>query len=287
MKIAITSESAIDLSKQVYEEFDIKMVDVPVFLGKKQTTDLETDCDQIFDFYNQNKILPKTAAPNIFDYQKFFNSLLQQGYERIIHVAMSSCMSSSFSNAQTAAKSFDGRVSVVDARTCSTGVGILCVKAREMINDGHSIEETVDVIQKRAYYVESSFIFENVEYLYAAGRCNLIKKWATTLLHLRPETHVDTEKGRLVLGKFFRGKLDKCVLNYTNSILERFPNQDKSLAFMTYTTMDDEIVDAVYNRLKEVGFKRVEKQQARSAVAINTGPHTMGVIFINDDGVKY
>lgn len=286
MKIAVTSESSIDLSKEVYEEFDIKMLDVPVYMGDKISTDLETDCDEIFDFYNQTKILPKTSAPNVFDFQKFFNSLFQQGYEHIIHVAMSSCMSSSFVNAVTAGKSFDGKVSVVDARTCSTGVGIQCVKTRELLNEGHSIEETVKIMQKRAYSVESSFIFENVDYLYAAGRCNLVKKWATSLLHLRPETHVDTEKGRLVLGKLFRGKLNKCVIGYVNSILERFPNQDKSMAFMTYTTMDQEIVDSVYNRLKEVGFKRIEKQPARGAVSINTGPHTMGVIFINDGG-KY
>lgn len=286
MKVAITCESSTDLNSELYKKYDIQTVEVPVTMGDISTVDTKVTAEEIYNLYDTKKILAKSSGPNIFSYQQLFKNVFDQGYDYIIHIAMSSNMSCSYNNAVTASKSFSN-VSVIDARTCSTGVGILTIHTRKLLDSGMSVEKVVERISKMAYHIESSFIIEKSNYLYYAGRCSYLKKVVANLLRLRPEVHIVTKLGHLVLGKLFNGNLSKCILKYVDFILEKFNTPDKSLAFVTYTTMPKEIVDKVVNKVKNAGFNEVIVTTTGAALSLNAGPHSLGLVYKNDNGIEY
>ena len=105
MKIAISAESTVDLTKELIEEFSIKTTPFTVQLGDQTCLDGQVKCDDIISFVNQNKILPKTSAVNEYQYNEHFTELLKE-YDAVIHFSLSSELSLACSNAMRAAKSF-------------------------------------------------------------------------------------------------------------------------------------------------------------------------------------
>ena len=65
MRIAISTESASDLSKELIEDNDIKVINYTVILGDEEIEDSEGLPSRIFEYVSKNKKLPKTIAPPI------------------------------------------------------------------------------------------------------------------------------------------------------------------------------------------------------------------------------
>ncbi len=78
MKIAISAESTVDLTKELLEEYEIKTVPFTVLLGDKAGLDGEITSREIIDYVTKNKILPKTSAVNESQYDEHFESLLKE-----------------------------------------------------------------------------------------------------------------------------------------------------------------------------------------------------------------
>ena len=77
MKIAISAESTIDLTQDIIEKYNINIVPFHITLGDTDYEDDKITTDEIIDFVNKNKILPKTSAVNE---DQFENCLLSEHF---------------------------------------------------------------------------------------------------------------------------------------------------------------------------------------------------------------
>ena len=75
MKIAISVESTNDLSRELLDKYDLKVIPYHIILGNEEITDGERSAEDIFAFVDKNKILPKTTAINRVEYEEYFSSL--------------------------------------------------------------------------------------------------------------------------------------------------------------------------------------------------------------------
>ena len=105
MKIAISAESTIDLTKELLDEYDIHTTPFTVTLGEKTGLDGEITSEEIINFVTETNKLPKTSAVNAFQFTEHFDKLLKD-YDAIIHFSLSSEMSSACSNAKIASEEF-------------------------------------------------------------------------------------------------------------------------------------------------------------------------------------
>ena len=64
MKIAISAESTIDMPKELLEKYDIHTVPFTILLGDVAKLDGEIPTQEIFDYVEITKNLPKTSAVN-------------------------------------------------------------------------------------------------------------------------------------------------------------------------------------------------------------------------------
>ena len=85
MKIAISAESTIDLTKELLNEYDIHTIPFTVSLGNKEGLDGEITSEEIINFVSETNQLPKTSAVNSFQYTEHFEKLLKE-YDAIIHL---------------------------------------------------------------------------------------------------------------------------------------------------------------------------------------------------------
>ena len=139
MKIAISVESTNDLTQELLAKFDIKVIPYQINLGDRSFKDGELSVEELFAEVEAQKMLPKTTALNSFEYLEFFNELKKE-YDAVVHVCLSSGLSSSCGNAFNAAKETDN-VFVVDSKSLSTGIALLAIYARELADQGVAPKE--------------------------------------------------------------------------------------------------------------------------------------------------
>ena len=277
-KIAISLDSACDLSKELIEKYDFKIIPFGVNLGDKFFYDGEISPEEIFEYADNNKTLPKTNAVNEESFKEHFAKILND-YDAIIHFSISSEMSSAYQNAVNASKNFKN-VYVVDSRTLSTAISLEAIYAKKLTETMDDPAKIVELVKKRIPAVQASFIIERLDYLYKGGRCSGLALLGANLLKIRPE--IEVLNGNMKNTEKFRGKMADCVTKYCRATLEKYNHPDKSVIFITHSVAEKELVDAAKAVVSEYGFENVYETTAGCTVSSHCGKNTLGILYIND-----
>lgn len=278
MKIAVSVESTNDLSKELLEKYDIKVIAYQITLGDLTFKDGEHTTEEMFEYVDKYKTLPKTTAINEFEYTEYFEEL-KKDYDAVIHICLSSGITSSCGNAFRAAANMEN-VYAVDSKSLSTGIGLLAIYARELADAGEKPDVIRDKVQARADKLQVSFVIERLDYLYKGGRCNGIQLLGANLLKLRPR--IVLKDGKMKNDKKYRGHMDAVVAKYCDDVLAEFNTPDLTRVFITFTSATPEMLAAAENACKNAGFKNIYKTFAGGTIASHCGAHTLGILYFND-----
>ena len=280
MKIAITAESTIDLTQDLLSKFDIKTIPFTVILGDKDYVDGEITPEDIFKFVGETGVLPKTTALNEYEYEEFFKSVLTD-YDAIIHFALSSGISSSYSHAVSASNNLQN-VYVIDSKSLSTGIALQAINARQLANDGLDIKDIIAKVEDRKDKVQASFVIERLDYLHKGGRCSGFKMLAANVLKIRP--CIVLKDGKMIndSSKNGKGSMPFAVKKYCEAVLNEFHDLDKTIAFITYSSATPEMVAAAKNALENAGVKTIYETNAGCTITSHCGENTLGILYFND-----
>lgn len=280
MKIAVSVESTNDLSKELIDKYEIHVIPYHITLGDKTFRDGEISTKELFAYVDENGVLPKTNAINEYEYTEYFESLKKE-YDAIVHVCLSSGLSSSCANAIRASKNVKN-VFVVDSLSLSTGIGLLAIHACELIEQGYKADDVAKKVQARAEKLQVSFVVERLDYLYKGGRCNAMALLGANLLKIRPRIVV--KDGKMGSDKKYRGTMSKVVNKYCEEVLAEFATPDLDKVFITYTSATPEMVEAAMSVCQAAGFKNIYETHAGCTIASHCGGNTLGILYFNDGG---
>ena len=278
MKIAISTETTVDLTKELLKEFDIHTVPFTIVMGEEEVADGQISPEEIFKFVTRTKLLPKTSAVNEYQYEKHFQDLLQS-YDAVIHISLSSDLSLAYMNASNVAKKLNN-VAVIDSRSLSTGIALLCVHAQKLVRAGERVSNIINSIFERIPFVQASFALEKVDYLYKGGRCSLLSFIGANILGIKPQIIV--KEGKMIPGRKYRGKMMRVVKQYVEDTFQYYKDPDLDQVFLTYTTAEFEVLEMVKTMLKERGFKRIDITRAGGTISSHCGENCLGILYIND-----
>jgi DegV family protein with EDD domain len=277
--VKITADSTCDLSQELIEKYHVSIIPIHIILdGKDYQDGVDITPKLIFDACGgKNTVLCKSSATNPADYFQFFQQHLSPGDE-IIHIGLSSEISSCFRNAQEAAKELPG-VYPVDSRNLSTGSGHLVCLAAELAQQGLSGAEIAAQLQEIAQRVNVSFVIDTLDYLRKGGRCSTLAALGANLLSLKP--CIEVKDGVMVVGKKYRGKIGKCLQEYVKDRLEHIEQIDPKRIFVTSTMQNPEDAKAVEELVRSYGyFQEILVTTAGSVVSCHCGPNTLGILYI-------
>ena len=280
-KIQITADSTIDLTPELYERFNIKVIPFVVTLGDETFYDgVNITPKDIFAYFSKTGELPKTGARSPEDFAEFFKKYTDEGFD-VVHIGIGAELSSGYANAVLASKD-NPNVFVVDTRTLSSGSGLLAMYASELASSGKfSAEEIAKKVGERAYHGQSSFIVEKLKFLYKGGRCSMLSMLGANLMRIKPCIRVVDGKNKV--GKKYIGNMDSCVRKYMEDTLQTFNTPDHTRAMITYPSMTDAMRKAVEEVLAKYGkFKEILYTQAGSVISSHCGENTVGILYLND-----
>jgi DegV family protein with EDD domain len=278
MRIRISADSTCDLSPELIERYGVAITPLYIRLGDRDLKDsIEVTREDIFNFVEQTRKIPKTAAVNVDDYAAFFKSTKEEGYDGVVHFTISSEMSSCYQNACLAAKGFDN-VFIVDSRTLSTGIGHLVLDACELRDEGKSAKEIFDAVEQRKDKLDVSFVLDTLRYLALGGRCNSLLAFGANLFHIKPSIQV--RSGVMGVDKKYRCSFERAVVRYVNEKLQDRDSLNLKRIFITDSGVSDEVFNAVKEAVeKNAPFAEVLHTRAGCTVSSHCGPNCIGILF--------
>ena len=280
-KLVITCDSTCDLSKDLYEQHHITVIPLGISLGQTSGYDGEGfGPAEIFAYVERSGELPKTSATSVGRYLEVFSQFADRDCQ-VIHISLSSQLSSSYQNACIAAQTL-GNVTVIDSCSLSTGSGHLALLAAEMAEAGHSAQEITAALEEKKQLLDVSFVLQTLDYLHKGGRCSGVAAFGANLMKLRPE--IEVKDGKMQVGKKYRGDLDRSISAYIRGRLEGRTDIDPKRIFITHSGVSA----ATVAQMKELvlslqPFEEVIETTAGSTISCHCGPNCLGVLFFKKD----
>ncbi len=273
-KVIISTDSPSDISAELAQKYGVAVCPLHVILnGEDRLDGVNVTPIEIIENYKATKALPSTSAIPVGEYEDKFAELTKDGAE-VVHISLSSGISSSCRNAQIAAEDFDG-VWVVDSMHLTTGILMLIIKAVHMAESGMAAAEIAKEIEALRDKVDTSFVLDNLEFLAKGGRCSGVAALGANILGIRPS--LEMNEGKLAMCKKYRGKIEKVQQQYLLERIEALGEADDEFAVLVYSACDMQQVELLTNLAKDSGkFKEVLQLEAGCTITAHCGPNCIG-----------
>lgn len=192
-KVAIVTDSNSGITQSEAKEYGIHVMPMPFFINEEKfLEDINLTQEQFYEKLTDGaEIL--TSAPAITDFTDLWDSLLQE-YDEIVHIPMSSGLSSTCSTAMMLAQDYDDRVFVVDNQRISVTMRQSVMDAMMLAEAGKSGREIHDVLMENKMESSIYIMLDTLYYLKKGGRITPAAAALGTLLKLKPVLQIQGEK---------------------------------------------------------------------------------------------
>lgn len=286
-RIALSADSTCDIGAELQERYSVHLIPYGiVHEGKLYHDSIDIFPEDIFKTYWENGHLPQTSAINPAEYREYFDMVLAEGYDELIHITLGGAITSSSKNAQMIAAE-DPRIHVVDSRTLSTATGLLVIKGGDMIEEGMAASDIETELNRLAGCAHASFVVDTLDFLKAGGRCSGLAAVVANVMNIKPCIEVDNTDGSMAAGKKYRGKLKNVIAKYVRERLAKYDDIITDHVFITHSTIDQECVDAAREIVEEMLHpKHIHDTDASCTISCHCGPGTLGVLFLTESACK-
>ena len=164
-KIYVTSDSVCDVPADMLEKYDIKIIDLYIKTEHGRFRDSkEIDVNNMSIYLSDSESQAYSLSATIEEYEKFFAEVLTEA-DDVIYISLASKTGKCYGNAKEAAKGFS-HVHVIDSGYISTGQGLLVLQAAKMVQDGATVEQIENEIERLKSKIAASYILPKVTILY-------------------------------------------------------------------------------------------------------------------------
>ena len=276
-KIKIITDSTTDLSKEIYDKYDIEVLPLFVTIGDKTYEDFhEINAEKLYKLVAETNSFPKTAAVTPMKLEQTFQKYIDQGYD-ILFTSVGSKLSMTFNNAKIAAGNVTkNRVFLVDSNNLSSGTSLLIFKMIKYIKEGFSAEEVAKKVQKLTSNAKVQFAINTLEYLHKGGRCSGTTKFIGSALRLKPIIRV-CDGGMIVAKKpvGFKRALG-ALLEDARSDLDII---DQDVVFVTHS-LNEKDANYLKDELIKMGLKNIIVTCAGAVISTHCGEKCIGILYL-------
>ena len=282
MDIVITADSTCDLPEHIIKEQKIIIFPLSILLGEESYLDgVEIHTRDIYEHVKKTGQLPKTAAVTPAQYYDVFKKLTDEG-KAVVHISLSSAISSSHQKSLVAASEFDN-VYCIDSKSLCTGMGLLVLKACDLRSNHFDAKHIANRITGLVSKLHTTFVLDSLEYLHKGGRCSGVERFGANVLGLKISIAVSTETGKLDVSKKYRGKIEAVYKQYISDCMNAAERADKTrIAIANSGFVSEDIINYAKDVAESNGFKEVVIADAGCTISSHCGPKTFAIFFMDN-----
>ena len=192
-RVAIVTDSNSGITQTQAGELGIHIIPMPFYInGKLYYEDLTLSQEEFYQHLNEKAEI-STSMPAMPDVTGLWDKLLKT-YDAVVHIPMSSGLSSSCQTAMMLAQDYDGKVQVVDNKRISVTQRQAAIDAKALADAGWNAEAIRDYLMKTAADSSIYITLSTLYYLKKGGRITPAAAALGTLLRLKPVLQIQGEK---------------------------------------------------------------------------------------------
>lgn len=192
-KIAIVTDSNSGISQKEAERLGIFVLPMPFNInGQEYFEDVNLTYDEFYKMLEKEADI-FTSQPAPGDVTKLWDKLLEN-YDEIVHIPMSSGLSSSCQNAWMLAQDYEGKVQVVDNQRISVTLRQSIMDALELVKREKTATQIKEILEKDKMNSSIYIIMDTLKYLKKGGRITPSAAALGTLLKIKPVLQIQGEK---------------------------------------------------------------------------------------------
>ncbi|MCI8296402.1 MAG: DegV family protein [Lachnospiraceae bacterium] len=253
MKIAIVTDSNSGMTREEGKAFGVSILPMPFMIDEKTLFE-EVDLTQA-QFYQE---LEKgadisTSQPSPAAVTELWDGLLKD-HDAVVHIPMSSGLSSSCGTAMMLAQDYEGRVQVVDNQRISVTQRQSVLDALEMAEKGFTAPQIKEKLEAVKFDSTIYITVDTLKYLKKGGRITPAAAALGTLLKIKPVLTIQGEK----LDAFSKVRTMKQAKTTMMTALQK----DLETRFMDPEAKETHL-EIAYSQNEEAALEFKEELQAR------------------------
>ena len=242
------------ITVQEGKENGIFVLPMPVIVDGEEFLEGETiNNEQLYEALVAEKDV-MTAQPLLKDLLEFWDNILEEGYDEIVYIPMSSGLSGSCHTASQFAEEYDGKIHVVDNHRISVTLRDSVYDAKKLVAQGKNGKEVKEALEANAFNSSIYITVQSLKYLKKSGRVTPTAALIATAMNIKPVLTIQGEKlDAFAKVRGMKAAYNKMIEAARTDLAERFseyPKERLSLCVSgTFTNMEEK--DEWLNRVKD------------------------------------
>ncbi|WP_373711724.1 DegV family protein [Jeotgalibaca porci] len=277
----IMCDSTCDLSLAFLEEKDLHLFPALITLGEKEYRDiLDIDTSKIYNTI-KNGIHPKTAQVAVADFYLKFKQIAKEKEEGI-YISVSSGLSGTYNTALMALKAVkeefsEVKITVIDSRTASIGIGVMLSEALEMRAANRSLGEVTNRMEFMANNLVTLFTLSDLNWVAKGGRISKTAATIGSVLQINPV--MELINGKVVITEKIRGK--KKVMNRMIEVIKEKADQiEKQIIGVAYSEDIEKGKEFLAEVESQIASRGIVFRPVGASVATHAGLGTLGIAYL-------
>lgn len=290
--IKIMADSTCDLSQEIIEKYNIGVAPLNIMInGTTYRDKIDITPDEFFKLLPTLEEIPTTSMPSPEEYLKIIYKAIEDGYNEILCICMSSGTSGAYQSAVLAMNYFfennpdsDVKIHVVDSLSMSHGSGWLIIKSAKLLEAGYSFDELIEFNETYKARVKHFLCVDDLNNLIKSGRLTNASAFIGKLLRVKPIMSMRKGKGAIVAKE--RGR-NRVLRFYVDEFIRRVNEEITDFIIVGYTSDINIAKDLVEKIKAETDFKdEIYIMQMGVAVGTHVGLGGLSMFFVENENLK-
>ena len=279
MGIRIVIDSTADVTQEIIEKHNLKMVPLTVNFGNESYLDkVELTTSMFFDKLTESEKSPTTSQPSPGDFVEAFSEILIEG-DQVLGIFLASELSGTYDSARMA-KDMVGSddIKIIDSKSVCLGTFSLILEAIELVNQKKSIDEIVEKLENVKDKIVAVAGLDTLKYLEKGGRLSKSQAVIGSLLNIKPiigikdgaVSVIDKVRGKNKTIKWFEEWIEKNNFDLSDKTVLLFHGQSYDQLQVLRKTIEE-----------KYKIKNIIEQEIGAVIGTHAGPGVLGIGFLN------
>lgn len=277
-KIAIVTDSNSGITQEMGKTMGIHVIPMPFFIdGALFLEDITLTQEKFYKRLGEDSDI-STSQPSPGEVMECWDELLKE-YDEIVHIPMSSGLSSTCHAAQSLAQEYEGKVCVVDNQRISVTQKQSVEDAIVLRDAGKSASEIKEILEAEKLQASIYITVDTLKYLKKGGRVTPAAAALGTVLNLKPVLQIQGEKldafSKVRGWKAAKRTMLKAIEKDLN---DRFADVREDMVLgMAYTCSKEEAMEWKQEIAEKFPEYEIVEGPLSLSVACHIGPGAMAV----------
>ncbi len=274
MKFVFVADAACDVSEEDKKRYNINIIPIELNFGDEIFPEGLPN-EEYYKKLKESEIMPKTAMPNAYKFQSFYENYANKEDVFVITILISMELSTTKVQAQSAADELNMKnVFIEESRGATVAQGALIVELAKFCEHENNIEKIKEEFYRLRDKVKLFAIINDLKYLKASGRLSGASAAIGGMLKVKPIVSLVDGKVVNIAKCMGTPKAESYIINSAKNIDETRP------LYLIHSHIEDKAKE-LYEKNKDAfaGVKEVKIEEISYVVGTHVGAGCYGIVF--------